>query len=422
MDGVITAVPIVYVPPLSPPGRQQPFGQPHSFDPHSRANWPSGPSSWWSSTEAGRRAAAGRRQHPPRAAPAVISGPPPSTRACLGAEFGQQRQHGDQLQQLGGPLLRPDGGPDRLQRARLRPRAVRRSNQSSSTRTPPTWKSQASAGTGEMRPVAQAERLLLGVVRRSRRAAAGTAARTYGRRPPGSLGRSPPRAPRSWSRSSRRPSSTPAPTSGSAGSGTTHPAAEGAAAASDPGEDVVGVDLRARTGVPQRGQQTRREVGLHATGPPVQRPDPAGPSRRGAPVGQQRRRRRRPGPRPPATHPCSTTKTCRSSATRHSSGRAASISRWSGISHCSSKAPCSTRTGSGQGPYSRANRPVPVDCPGSWLTAECAAYARGSARTAPRARRPRPSPGRPSGPSGRPASGAVTHARPEPQAVRRTTA
>ncbi|CAM5648240.1 hypothetical protein SCYAM73S_00887 [Streptomyces cyaneofuscatus] len=196
----------------------------------------------------------GRREPaapPPPAARPGRSGARPlqpgPQRLLPGPQPVQERQYGDELQQLRGPLRGPPARPTTSSPSASTPSgtaptaaAARRPNQSSSTRTPLTVNSQAPAGTGEIRPspMTRASASASYTIPVGR---AGSAARTYGLRPPGSRGRSPPRAPRSCSRTSSRPSSTPAAhTSASAGSGIRQPDGEGRAAAriqasTDPG-------------------------------------------------------------------------------------------------------------------------------------------------------------------------------------------
>jgi hypothetical protein len=164
-------------------------------------------------------------------------------------------------------------------------------------------------------------------------------------------------------RISSRPRATPAAqTPASAVSGTAHPAGDGCAAAT-----THAATSSAPTSHPYRSPSASVRPGARlGSRPPGRRY--SGRMRPGRPAGV-----RPSGSSPDTTTavPASTTKSWWSSRTRHNSGRATSISRWSGISHCSSKGPCSTRTGSGQRPLSRANRPVPAGRPGSCATALC---------------------------------------------------
>lgn len=230
------------------------------------------------------------------------------------------------------------------------PGAVRAVNQASSVRTPATSCSQAARGTGETRPSSR-YRVSSSASWRRVRGYEGSGARTYGRRPPGSLGRSPSRR---ISHSARRPDSTPrAHTSGSPVSGTVRSAWTAAS---------IHASTSAAVG-------RKPSIAASSSNSPGARLGSAPPGRRYS--GRMRPAARVGGSEVASTPaPASTRNTCRSSATRHSSGRARSISRWSGISQRSSNGAARTRTGSGHGPEARASRSVPVRRPGNWATAE----------------------------------------------------
>ena len=324
------------------------------------ANWPSGPSSWWSRTEAGLRVAgAGRedaRLAQVRRRDAAVGG---HQLGLLRPQFRQQRQYRDDLQELGRPGLRPGRWGGSPPGCPARAAVVRAANHCSSTRTPPTSKSQASARDRGDAALVEEEGLLVAVVVQSS-GRAGSGARTYGRRPPGSLGRSPSR--RASATASGAPNSMPrAQSPGSAVSGTARPAA-GPAARPRPSRRGrrPGPERVARGGCRRVVQQARRQVRFEAArGAGTGGGRGRGDRRRERHSGGRRRRHRRPARlghapsarprtaaarRPPATTPGAPRRSAGGpeSATARRTGRAA-------------PAPAP-----GRDPTARVSRPVPV--------------------------------------------------------------
>ncbi|CAM5681122.1 hypothetical protein SALBM217S_07434 [Streptomyces griseoloalbus] len=141
--------------------------------PQSSASWPSGPSSRASSTEAGRRAAAGTGRTPAvRRSGRATRGGHGSRRQLLAlrAQFGEEGEHRDQLQQFRRPGLRPGGRADRPPACPARPGG-------SAPRTTPPAPAPRSTRTPTPPPapggdaaLAQQQRLLVAVVGRLGRA------------------------------------------------------------------------------------------------------------------------------------------------------------------------------------------------------------------------------------------------------------
>ena len=273
--------------------------------------------------------------------------------------------------------------------------------------------------------LAEVQGLLVAVVARaSRRAGPGAAARTYGRRPPGSLGRSP-LAPAHCSQQqpAAQLDARATTASGSAVQRDGAPVAGGPGGRQDPGEDVLGVDRDAPSRAPQAAPSSpgarfgsvppgRRYSGRIRPGRPAGEwpSGSSGQEQRGPGAsGARRARPRRPAARPrPAT--------ARGGPRRSAGGRGSATAR--------RRAPCRTRTGSGQGPVvpgepARAGWTGPGSCGDRGVRRAGA----GRARTArSRLGVPRPSAsGVPAGPQGgrRPGPSA---SRGRAAAVRRTTA
>ena len=364
-----------------------------------------------------RRRAAGRvrdREHARRAQLGRRDRPVDRQLGPPRPQFRQQRQHRDQLQQLRGPRLRPGRRADRLQRARLRPCAVRRANHASSTRTPPDLEV---PGLGAVRGRCGRRRRCAGPPRRGRSAScdraggqrrADVGAAAAGQ--PGALAVARAAQPE---RAGAAPVPRPAPTlRGRRCSGTSHPAAAGPRGRQDPGEDVVGARRGSVPAVARCSEQPRREVRVRPPGPPVQRADPAGRGPRGS---ARRAARTTPGPRGRRTRGAAPARrrraaarpapaTVRAGRRRSAGGRGSATARRRGRA--------GPVPGSGQRPVLAGEPAGAAGLARQLGHRRCAGCGRGWARTAPRGPGPRRRSGRPSGPSGMPASGAVGHPRP----------